>query len=161
MLDLLKQYSLQDIIIFIVILALAIKGCISFVDWAKQRISKAVVHSQIPRQLKNDIEDHSQQIEDLKENISEIKNLINLLIESDKDAIKAFITRQHHYFVYQKGWVDDYSLNCVEERYNHYKDQGGNSFITTLMTELRNLPKQPDIQSKKEDLMDESKDNQS
>ena len=135
MLDLLKQYSLQDIIIFIVILALAIKGCISFVDWAKQRISKAVVHSQIPRQLKNDIEDHSQQIEDLKENISEIKNLINLLIESDKDAIKAFITRQHHYFVYQKGWVDDYSLNCVEERYNHYKDQGGNSFITTLMTD--------------------------
>ena len=160
MLDLLKSYSLQDIIIFIVLLALAIKGCISFFDWMKERVNKAVMHSDMPNQLKSNIQNHSKQIAQIKTDITEIKDLINLLIESDKDAIKAFITRQHHYFVYQKGWVDDYSLNCVEQRYNHYKDQGGNSFITTLMTDLRQLPKQPpEVESKKEDLINESKDN--
>lgn len=142
MIDLLERYSLQDVVIFIVLLALAIKGCISFIDWTKDRINKAVIHSEIPKHLKNNIENHSKEIEELKENLSEIKNLVNLLIESDKDAIKAYITKQHHYFVYEKGWIDDYSLNCIEQRYNHYKDQGGNSFIGNLMTELRQLPKQ-------------------
>lgn len=143
MIEILKQYALQDIVIFVVLLALAIKGCVSFIDWMKQRINKAVIHSDMPNQLKNNIDDHSKEIEGLKEGLNEIKNLVNLLIESDKDAIKAFITREHHYFVYQKGWVDDYSLNCIEQRYSHYKDQGGNSFIGNLMTELRQLPKQP------------------
>lgn len=143
MMELLKQYSLQDIIIFIVLLALAIKGCVSFIDWTRERINRAVIHSDFPNQLKNHIQDHSKQIQEIKEDMIQIKNLINLLVESDKDAIKAFITRQHHYFLYQKGWIDDYSLNCIEQRYSHYKDQGGNSFIGNLIAELRQLPKQP------------------
>ena len=58
----------------------------------------------------------------LKKLLTIILKLIHLLIASDKDAIKAFITREHHYFVYQKGWIDDYSLDCVEQRYQHYED---------------------------------------
>jgi hypothetical protein len=65
-----------------------------------------------------------------------------MLIDSDKDDIKAFITREHHYFCYQKGWVDDYSLDCVERRYAHYEQEGGNSFVEDLMKDLRKLPKQ-------------------
>ena len=44
-------------------------------------------------------------------------------MNSDKDAIKAFITREHHYFCYQKKWIDDYSLDCIEKRYEHYKEE--------------------------------------
>lgn len=142
MLELLKLYSLQDIMIFIILLALAIKGCVSFMDWVKERVGKAVDQSNIPNQLKNNIQNHSKQISELKDEVSEIRDLVYLLIQSDKDAIKAYITKQHHYFVYQKGWIDDYSLNCIEERYGHYQDQGGNSFIGMLMQELRQLPKQ-------------------
>ena len=68
---------------------------------------------------------------------------INLLIDSDKDSIKSFITDRHHHFCYDKKWIDDYSLDCIEKRYKHYTDEGGNSFIHDLMKELRALPKQP------------------
>ena len=66
-----------------------------------------------------------------------------MLIDSDKDAIKAFITQRHHHYVYEKGWIDDYSLDCIERRYVHYNDQGGNSFIGNLMSELREIPRRP------------------
>jgi hypothetical protein len=66
-----------------------------------------------------------------------------MLIESDKDDIKSFITKEHHYYVEQKKWIDKFSLDCIEKRYKHYKDEGGNSFIEDLMGELRKLPKQP------------------
>ena len=37
-------------------------------------------------------------------------------------------------------WIDDYSLDCIERRYKHYIDEGGNSFIGQLMIEIRKLP---------------------
>lgn len=78
----------------------------------------------------------------MEESIDKLSKKVDILMKSDRDAIKAFITREHHYFVYQRGWIDDYSLDCIERRYTHYNEQGGNSFIQTLMTDLRNLPKQ-------------------
>ena len=42
MLDLLKNYSLSEITIFIVMLALAIRGVIDFYDWATKRIRKPI-----------------------------------------------------------------------------------------------------------------------
>lgn len=147
MLELLQKFSIENIFIFIILLALAIKGLISFFDWAKERFQKAVLQSNESFNVKKNIKEHEQQIYQLKSSIQQINKLIRLLIESDKDDIKAFITRQHHYFVYQKGWVDDYSLDCIEQRYSHYENQGGNSFIASLMKELRALPKQPPTQN--------------
>lgn len=40
MINLLQQYSLSNIIIFIIVLALAIKGLVSFIDWAHARVKK-------------------------------------------------------------------------------------------------------------------------
>ena len=65
----------------------------------------------------------------------------DLLVESDKDDIKAFITREYHYFCEQKGWIDDYSMDCIERRYNHYLEERGNSFIAQLMEAIRALPR--------------------
>lgn len=136
MLDLLQQYSLQDILIFIIILGVALKGCFSFFDDFTNRSVKIFNRTyQKPKQLQNTIKK-------MEESIENLSKKVDILMKSDRDDIKAFITRQHHYFVYQKGWIDDYSLDCVERRYTHYNEQGGNSFIQTLMTDLRNLPKQ-------------------
>ena len=66
---------------------------------------------------------------------------IDMLIDSDKDAIKAYITQKHHFFCYEQGWIDDFSLDCIERRYQHYKEEGGNTFIDGFMGELRQLPK--------------------
>ena len=143
MIELFKNFSVEQVIIFTVLLALAVKGLVSFIDWIKERNKKAFTQAQRPVELEHNVQTHDEQIAKLQKTIQTLVDNVNLLIESDKDDIKAFITRQHHYFCYQKKWIDDYSLDCVERRYEHYEAEGGNSFIETLMDELRALPKQP------------------
>ena len=151
---LLKAYSLQDILIFMVLLAIAIKGAISFFDWAKERLSRVYKKEYAETKTQEDLDAKLQQesvaIQKLEKNQAEmmtamekLSNKIDALIDSDKDDIKSFLVKEHHYFCYQRGWVDDYSLDCCEKRYKHYVQEGGNSFIEDMMNEIRNLPKQP------------------
>ena len=51
MLDLLKDYSVQDIFIFIVLLALSLKGCVSFFDWIGKRLHRAIDKAEKPDRL--------------------------------------------------------------------------------------------------------------
>lgn len=145
--DLFSKYSFIDILTVVIMLGLSIKGIISFLQQIKHYTKKIVYKSDESDKIKENLKQQEVEIKDLKSSIQQINKLIRLLIESDKDDIKAFITRQHHYFVYQKGWIDDYSLDCIEQRYSHYESQGGNSFIASLMKELRALPKQPPTQN--------------
>ena len=137
MLNLLKNYSLTDIAIFIVILSLAIKGTIDFYDWARNRLSKTTdkkyTEKEMQKKVLDTLESHNAQID-------EMSKAINILIASDKDDIKAWITQQHHYFCYELGYIDDYNLQCIEARYLHYKEEKGNTFIDGFMKDIRNLP---------------------
>lgn len=151
---LLKAYSLQDILIFMVLLATAIKGAISFFDWAKERLGRSYKKEYAKIKTQEDLDTKLQKeniaIQKLEKNQAEmmiamekLSNKIDALIDSDKDDIKSFLVQEHHYFCYQRGWVDDYSLDCCEKRYKHYVQEGGNSFVEDLMNEIRSLPKQP------------------
>lgn len=143
--DLLSKFSIAQILIFIVLFALAFKGVVDFVDWFKNKIKK---HDEDFLNQTEKEESIDERIDKVESNVSQIidsldnlNDSLNILIESDKDAIKAWITREHHYFCYQKGWIDDYSLDCIERRYTHYVEEKGNSFIFGLMQEIRALPK--------------------
>ena len=157
MIALLQYYSLSDILMFTIFLALAIKSLISFFDWAYVYIKKFfnIHYSKINQKeaLERRLQKGSQVMTELKnsqQTTDEIlKNLsakIDLLIDSDKDDIKSYITREHHYFCYKLGYIDDFSLDCIEKRFKHYSDEGGNSFIENFMKDLRALP----IQSPKQ-----------
>ena len=150
MLDLLQEYTTNDLIAIIIILSLTLKGGLSFIDWCILRMKKFVYKSDEPARLKDDIASHQEDIKELKESLKQLNKQVQLLIDSDKDDIKAFLTREHHYFCYQKQWIDDYSLECIERRYNHYKEEGGNSFIKGFMEEIRALPKTPPVENKQE-----------
>ncbi len=152
--ELLQNYPIEQILGFIVCLALAIKGCVTFWDWGYNRLrqvfQKETDEDNKDKQLEerlNKIDDSlNTLIESQKKNtdtINTMQNQIAILSESDKDDIKSFIVREYHYFTEQKGWVDDYSLDCIEKRYTHYKQEGGNSFVHGLMEGLRALPKRP------------------
>lgn len=148
MLDLLKSYSLTDITIFIVMLAFAVKGVVDFYDWAKNRITKTTSKQQSVEEL------HQKMMDTLElhnEQINKMAKLINILIKSDRDDIKAWITEKHHYFCYDLGYIDDYNLQCVEARYKHYKEEDGNTFIDELMKDIRALPIVSAIHKKEED----------
>ena len=142
MIELLQKFSIQNILIFIVLLALAIKGCISFFDWIIDRNKKMVHKADEPEQLKQNLDKQSKQIDELKRLMTIITNKIDMLIHSDRDSIKAYITKEHHHYI-KKGWIDTFTLNCIEKRYSHYQDEGGNSFIANLMDEIRKLPLNP------------------
>lgn len=150
MLALLQKYSISEILVFIVLLALAIKGVISFVDWVIEKIKKAFNkgYSKIDekRKITEILDEDAQLIASLQQQQAEtdkvlkvLSKKIDMLIESDKDAIRAYITKEHHYFC-QQGWIDDFSLDCIERRFTHYEEQGGNSFIKAFMEDLRKLP---------------------
>lgn len=150
--QLLATYGLTEILSFVVILALAFKGVASYFDWFQERNKKSVLKSLQPEELSKRIEaevhareKEIQKLKDmndvLKQEMDAMNAKLDLLINSDKDDIKSFITREYHYFVEEKGWIDDYSLDCIERRYEHYKEENGNSFIGDLMYELRKLPK--------------------
>lgn len=154
MLELLESFSLKEILIFVVILALAIKGVIDFIDWVKKRMRKNFKAEQLKSnhstQLDARLRGYDEKIEDLNETlvtiterIDYLTECIELLSDSNKDAIKSYITKEHHFFCYEQKWIDDYSLDCLEKRFAHYKKFGGNSFIEDLMEELRALPKVP------------------
>ena len=153
MLELLQHYSLSDILIFTIFLALAIKSLVSFFDWGVGFILKLFnkEHNKLTEkeEIKKRLQHEDELITALKNNqqttdefLKRLSKKIDMLIDSDKDDIKSYITRQHHYFCYQVGWIDDFSLDCLERRYEHYAEEGGNSFIEGFMNELRALPKQ-------------------
>lgn len=154
MLELLQHYSIPEIFLFIVLLALAFKSVVSFFEWLEERLKKAFnikfgkmsEKEKMNKRIENGENFMTQLREHQKHNDEALQDLskkINMLVESDKDDIKAYITKEHHKFCYDKGWVDDFSLDCLEKRFKHYADEGGNSFIGGFMQELRALPKRP------------------
>lgn len=154
MLELLAAYSVSEIIVFVVMLAIAIKEVVSFCDWAigrlKQAFNKGVQEDKEKEGLKNRLKKEDKKIEELAENqkqtceyLALIAKKVDLLIDSDKNDIKTWITEKHHFFCYEKKWIDDYSLEGIEKRYKNYKDENGNSYVGKLMKDLRALPNEP------------------
>ena len=154
---LLTKYSLSDILIFIVLLFFAVKELVNISDWIRDRIKKATDKD---LKAKKEHEELQEEIDDLNKfygekkiidetfekfnkTIYKMNDKIQMLIESDKEDIKSFITNQHHFFVYQQEWIDDYSMECLEKRFAIYEKEHGNSFVLGLMNEIRALPKRP------------------
>lgn len=150
--ELLATFSIAEIIMFLVLFATALKGVITFWDWAVDRLRK-IFNKQTQREadqaeILNKIEEVGKEVSEIKGEICDIKKRINendkkteVLIHSDKDDIKAWITERHHYYCYELGRIDDYGLDCMERRFAHYVAEGGNSYVHTLMEDVRRLPK--------------------
>ena len=157
MAELITNYSWSEIILFVIAFAAAIKGVVTFWDWGKDRLRKVYDKEDKIEEIKSLIVENTKRMNEFSniqaQTINEIQHLkenITNLTASDKDDIKAWITEKHHHFCYDIKYIDDYSLDCIEKRYAHYVDEGGNSFISTLMEEIRNLPKVSDVESKQE-----------
>ena len=161
MATLLTSYSVGEIILFIVILALAIKGLVEFSHWAWDKMKDRVHRSEKPAQMVKDVRDELTKIEEANiKNLEELKardnklqedidclkiimdgltDNVKLLINSDKASILAWITQQHHYYM-RLGWIDEFSLQTIEKRFEFYKKEGGNGFADDVMQDLRDLP---------------------
>ena len=150
----LKDFPISEILLCIIGVLVLIKWIIEYFDWGHKRTKdKYDQEAKQSKDIKDINEKLNQNSEDIKmliemqkqqnEKIEQQNLRIGLLIDSDKDDIKAFITEKYHYFVEVRGWIDDYSLDCLERRFQHYKDENGNSFVADLMSEIKRLPKHP------------------
>lgn len=143
MMDLLSSMSLEHLLIFVVLSAIAFKEVVDFISWFKEKMELRDKGQEKKKSNLQRLDTIEENLNQLSTPINELSEKVDLLIQSDKDDIKAFITREHHYFCYQVGSIDDYSLDCIEKRYGHYVEEKGNSFVEQLMSEIRSLPRKP------------------
>ena len=150
--ELLEQYTITDIFIFLFLFATGLKAILMLWDWFVDRLrkffNKEVKVQQDKDELKEQVQQSISRIDAVAQKqdelVTQLKGLqetVTLLVHSDKDDIKSWITKEHHFFCYEQKYIDDYSLDCIEKRFTHYKAEGGNSFVEDLMRDLRALPK--------------------
>lgn len=154
MANLLEKYDVQTVLIVIILFVIGLKQIFEGIEYFWKKIVAYFNEKNSSQQLSSNLETrldaHEQKLQKLESTVDRSLNKLdsiidkmNLLMESDKDDIKAYITKEYHYFTEQKGWIDDYSLDCLERRYKHYVSEGGNSFAEGCMDALRALPRTP------------------
>jgi len=161
MLQLLAEFSIQQILIYTVILGLAIKGLIDFSSWGYKQYQKRFhrdyealnTQEKLEKHYMSCKEQHTEtlnlykgletKIDNLTENINTridvMEDQLIQLTESDMHDIKGWIVEKHHQYI-KKGWIDDFTMDILEKRFADYKKEGGNSYVGGLMEELRALP---------------------
>ena len=135
-LELLASYSLGQVLVFIVVFALALKEFFNVFDFFKAKAKLWLTGEQ-------EKEKNSVSLQELAEKIDKITTRLELLTESDKDDIRSWIVEKRNYYkAHPEEKIDNFIMDTIEKRYQHYKDEGGNSYITDMMEELRKMAKE-------------------
>lgn len=164
MIDLLNTFSIEQILISIALIAMAIKGIVDYIKWVKTKnkekfdeeyekkqkdeiLSKyEETNADLQKRMANCYSSIEGKIDKLSSNINTRMNgmeeQLKILTDSDMHDIKSWIVEKHHHYK-NLGWIDDFAMDTIEKRYLDYKKEGGNSYVDTLMEELRQLPKDP------------------
>lgn len=164
MLDLLAAFSVHQIIVYTIMLALAIKSGVDFFGWVKDKYQakfnkdyKAKKDTEILFEYYDKCREQHQEsmqcykelnkkLDDLTENINQkvgnFEAQVSQLVDSDRNDIKSWIVEKHHELI-KKTWVDDFTMDTIEKRFADYVAEGGNSYVEGLMKELRALPHIP------------------
>ncbi len=82
---------------------------------------------------------HDAELDDLKKQTSLILQMVQVSNEAHKNEIKTTIVREYNYFT-RIGWIDLYSLDCIQRLFASYTALGGNTYIHDLAEKLGELP---------------------
>lgn len=149
---LLADYSLESLLLIVVMLAVCVKLIGDLWDYFYNKI-KSYFRSQDEAEEKNKFV--AQSIDSIGREVSELKSLIqeqqqmmrdlqeqnDITIERLQENERSYIIDKHHHFCYEVGAIDDMNLASLERRYVYYKAHKGNTFVDGLMSELRALPR--------------------
>ena len=159
--SLFEQYTVQEVVIGMIMIIVATKSSFDFFDWVKlkykerfdkdyqQKVAESLSkehYESCQKRFQESIEAYDRmdkKIDTLTEQINTRLTLIETsmkrLTDSDMHDIKSWIVEKHHKLIEQQ-WVDDFTMDTIERRYADYKAEGGNSYIKSLMEEIRALP---------------------
>ena len=163
MLDLLAELNATQILIFSIMIILAAKGAWEVIDYFKTKYQEKFDKDYNKKSKEKELEEHYEKCMNqheesvemytaLGEKIDDLSNVIHTkfdeldvrldqLSDNDKHAIKQTIVKDYHYFVEKLGWIDDFSLDTILLLFDDYKKLGGNSYIASLVEELKRLPR--------------------
>lgn len=150
--SLFEQYSIETLILTVIMLGLAVKAVSELIDWFSRKIESHFSGQTAEERHKEDVK---QCLEDVREQLKELGQSIGVLtqrmdsletqtkinIERLQENSRSYIIDKHHMFCYEVKGIDDYNLQSIERRYLYYKQAGGDSFIDDLMEEIRELPR--------------------
>lgn len=161
MLELFSNFSIQQIILYTIVFCLAVKGIVEFYDWIKQKYEEKFNEDYNNKSQQQMLEEYRQKCTEqheesmikynsLEDKIDNLTDTINqefgkiderliLLSHSSLNDIKAWIVETHHKYT-KEGFIDDFTKDVVEKRFEDYKKLGGNSYIESLVEEIRRLP---------------------
>lgn len=149
---LLTDYSLESLLLIIVMLAVGVKVVSDLWDYFYGKV-KSYFRTQNEEREKD--ESVIRSIDSIGKEVSELKSLIqeqqqmmrdlqeqnDITIERLQENERSYIIDKHHHFCYEVGAIDDMNLASLERRYVYYKAHKGNTFVDGLMSELRALPR--------------------
>ena len=99
--------------------------------------------AQTLKALQQEVKNANQKLAEQDARFSKIETRLDDLTNSDMHDIKSWIKDQYQKFYVEQGWIDAYSADIIDHRYEDYKKEGGNSFIDTLIERLHTLPMDP------------------
>ena len=160
MLDLLNTLSVDQILLYLVMFALAAKEVINFISWVKEKYNLKfdkdynrkeelrkfeIFCEELKKQnsetqtMCRDLEDKLIKIDSkFSDRVAYMEDKIDKITTSNMHDIKSWIVDKHHNLMKQ-GYIDDFSMDTLEKRFSDYVALGGNSYIEGLMNELRQL----------------------
>ena len=153
-LEFLSAYPLWTVFIIAVITIYATVTTIGWVKglWQKRKtfqqnaMHEGEVHQAQVDQQHAEEQCQNDRIKLLEDNLQELTKLAastqkqtDMLTRSDKLNIKAWIKAQHEKWM-QLQCIDSHSLELICDRYDIYKEEGGNSWAEKLVNEIKALP---------------------
>ena len=91
--------------------------------------------------VEKEMAENKKRDEKMSNQLDELTEDMKLVHERLQENTRSFLIDAHHKFCNEIQGIDDQSLQSMERRYLYYKTAGGNSFIDTLMDEVRGLPR--------------------
>ena len=142
--ELFQIISLEQLLVLLVGVGIAVKTVSELWEWIHKKFQIHFLEENEMDQKEKQIADAliklQQTVDKLEEqNQSMIAN-VDLITERMQENSRNFIIDKHHYFVFEMGAIDEFSLQSLEREFTYYKRAGGNSFIEKLMDDIRQLP---------------------
>lgn len=99
--------------------------------------------------LNQELMEQKKELSDISSKIDVLTRNMGLMIDSDKESIKSFIATQY-YTAMDQEYIEVYIMEILEIRYKKYLQENGDTFVASLMKELRTLPHTPPTKEKEE-----------
>lgn len=136
--NLLNTFDFKTIMLVLFLVAVGVRELIQLYRYFRMRIYGKFEMQDTERETMNSMEKSMQSV--LLE-LKDIDKKLTLLQVSNRDSIKSWILMSYQKYKENSAQLDSMQMDLLERRYQHYKDQGGNSYIDEIMDELRAIYK--------------------